>query len=123
MDRTLGYQPSDWAGGQRLGWRLRTYGVWYGHTQQTLAFVWTGSHSAVGMVGTGAVMCVPAHDTRDHAFAAANELPVVPVVMPDPAMDDGERRLSITQGQFELPDRLLHCILLHNCAQRRPKHY
>ena len=42
------------------------------------------------MVGTGAVMCVPAHDQRDNDFAAANELPVVPVVMPDPDMDDGK---------------------------------
>jgi len=32
--------------------------------------------------GTGAVMCVPAHDTRDHSFALANELPITPIVMP-----------------------------------------
>ena len=52
-------------------------------------FVWKRS-TDFGIVGTGAVMCVPAHDTRDHAFASSNELPMVPIVMPDPCMDDGE---------------------------------
>jgi leucyl-tRNA synthetase len=32
--------------------------------------------------GTGAIMAVPAHDTRDFAFARAFELPIVCVVMP-----------------------------------------
>ena len=33
--------------------------------------------------GTGAVMCVPAHDERDYAFASKFNLPIIPVISPD----------------------------------------
>ena len=33
--------------------------------------------------GTGAIMCVPAHDERDFAFAKKFDLPIVPVISPD----------------------------------------
>ena len=33
--------------------------------------------------GTGAIMCVPAHDDRDFAFAKKFNLPIIPVISPD----------------------------------------
>lgn len=77
-------------------------GVWTGRwatnpvTGQAVS-VWVGDYVLMGF-GTGAVMCVPAHDTRDHKFAAANELPVVPIVMPDPLMDDAEAEALLDAG-------------------------
>jgi leucyl-tRNA synthetase len=43
--------------------------------------VWVADY-VIGTYGTGAVMAVPAHDERDHAFARAYELPIVAVVAP-----------------------------------------
>jgi leucyl-tRNA synthetase len=43
--------------------------------------IWTGSFVLAGY-GTGAVMAVPAHDTRDFAFARAHQLPIQVVIQP-----------------------------------------
>jgi leucyl-tRNA synthetase len=43
--------------------------------------VWIADYVIMGY-GTGAIMAVPAHDERDHAFAVRYELPVVRVVAP-----------------------------------------
>jgi leucyl-tRNA synthetase len=43
--------------------------------------VWIADY-VIGTYGTGAVMAVPAHDERDHAFAKAYGLPIVQVVAP-----------------------------------------
>ena len=41
--------------------------------------LWTGDY-VIATYGTGAVMAVPAHDERDHAFAVKYKLPIVEVV-------------------------------------------
>ncbi len=44
--------------------------------------IWIGDY-VLGSYGTGAIMCVPAHDTRDFAFAKKFSLPIVQVISPD----------------------------------------
>ncbi len=41
--------------------------------------IWVGDY-VIGSYGTGAVMAVPAHDERDHAFAVKYHLPIIAVV-------------------------------------------
>ncbi len=80
--------------------------------------IWVADY-VIGTYGTGAVMAVPAHDERDHAFACANGLPVVQVIARAPgasgaAVDvarepftDDER--AVTSGQrtdVPVPDGL-----------------
>jgi leucyl-tRNA synthetase len=43
--------------------------------------IWVADY-VIGTYGTGAVMAVPAHDERDHAFAKTYALPIVQVVAP-----------------------------------------
>jgi leucyl-tRNA synthetase len=43
--------------------------------------LWVGDY-VIATYGTGAVMAVPAHDERDHAFALGHGLPIVQVIAP-----------------------------------------
>jgi leucyl-tRNA synthetase len=43
--------------------------------------IWIGDY-VIGTYGTGAIMAVPAHDERDHAFAQKHDLPIVQVIAP-----------------------------------------
>ncbi|MFO0578107.1 MAG: leucine--tRNA ligase [Polyangia bacterium] len=50
--------------------------------------IWVGDY-VIGSYGTGAVMAVPAHDERDHAFAVKYGLPIVQVVSQVVSAADG----------------------------------
>lgn len=56
--------------------------------------IWIADYVLMGY-GTGAIMAVPAHDERDHAFAKAKELPIVQVVAPEDGTD-----LDVQEGAF-----------------------
>jgi leucyl-tRNA synthetase len=67
--------------------------------------LWVGDY-VIATYGTGAVMAVPAHDERDHAFAKVYGLPIVQVIAPAdgkavdvqaaPFVDDGVARYGRT---------------------------
>jgi len=50
--------------------------------------IWVADY-VLASYGTGAIMAVPAHDERDHAFATQFDLPIVAVVQP--ATEDAEQ--------------------------------
>ncbi|MFP4053504.1 MAG: leucine--tRNA ligase, partial [Phycisphaerae bacterium] len=52
--------------------------------------VWVADYVMMGY-GTGAIMAVPAHDTRDFEFAQAFDLPIVQVVQPPSDSDEDWR--------------------------------
>jgi len=71
--------------------------------------VWIADYVMMGY-GTGAIMAVPAHDERDHAFAVKFGLPIVEVVQP-PA--DHDIQASAWTGNGELVNSTNHDINLN----------
>ena len=55
--------------------------------------IWVADYVLTGY-GTGAIMAVPAHDTRDFEFAQKFNLPIV--CIQDPDVSDPEQRQRIT---------------------------
>jgi len=61
--------------------------------------IWVADY-VIGTYGTGAVMAVPAHDTRDHEFARAYGLPIVQVIEPaDGAVVDVQKEATTDDGK------------------------
>jgi len=58
--------------------------------------IWVADYVLTGY-GTGAIMAVPAHDTRDFEFAGKFGLPVV--CIQDPDVDDAEQKKRIVAGK------------------------
>lgn len=56
--------------------------------------------------GTGAIMAVPAHDTRDFAFARRYNIPIIQVISPDGKVSDSldeaytQEGIMVNSGQF-----------------------
>ena len=64
--------------------------------------IWIADYVLMGY-GTGAIMAVPAHDERDHEFAVAHGLPIVPVVRPaDGEPPEGEAYTSHSADEVML---------------------
>ena len=69
--------------------------------------LWTADYALIEY-GTGAVMAVPAHDTRDFEFATKFNLPIIEVIRPESKTDDAplteayvEEGILVNSGQFD----------------------
>ena len=59
--------------------------------------IWVGDYVLAGY-GTGAVMAVPGHDSRDHAFAKHFEIPIIQVVQGKEDVDIQEMSYDAKEG-------------------------
>ena len=67
--------------------------------------IWVADY-VLASYGTGAIMAVPAHDTRDFEFAVEFELPIKPVVDPGEDAADVDRESAGRRGRLH---RRRHC--------------
>ena len=67
-------------------------------TQQAIP-VWISEYVLAGY-GTGAIMAVPAHDSRDYAFARKFNLPIVPVIDNGQPIDLSESSYDAKEGKM-----------------------
>lgn len=67
--------------------------------------IWIGDYVLAGY-GTGAVMAVPGHDSRDHAFAKHFDLPIIQVVKGNEEIDIQEASYDAKEGTLIASDFL-----------------
>ncbi len=67
-------------------------------TQQAIP-IWISEYVLAGY-GTGAIMAVPAHDSRDYAFARKFNLPIVPVIDNGQPIDLSESSYDAKEGKM-----------------------
>ncbi len=61
--------------------------------------VWTADY-VLGGYGTAAIMAVPAHDERDHAFAKKYGIPIIEVIAPDGVPQGVDEAATVADGQL-----------------------
>ena len=61
--------------------------------------VWISEYVLAGY-GTGAIMAVPAHDSRDYAFARKFQLPIIPVIDNGQPIDLSESSYDAKEGKM-----------------------
>ena len=61
--------------------------------------VWISEYVLAGY-GTGAIMAVPAHDSRDYAFARKFNLPVIPVIDNGQPIDLSKSSYDAKEGKM-----------------------
>jgi leucyl-tRNA synthetase len=61
--------------------------------------VWTAGYVLEGY-GTAAIMAVPAHDERDHAFAVKNKLAIIEVIAPDGVLQGVTEHATVADGEL-----------------------
>ena len=61
--------------------------------------IWVGDY-VLGGYGTGAIMAVPAHDSRDHVFAKTFDLPIIQVIQ-------GESEANIMEESYDAKEGIL----------------
>ncbi len=61
--------------------------------------VWTADYVLAGY-GTAAIMAVPAHDERDHAFAKKYSLPIVEVIAPGGVAQGVDEEATVADGEL-----------------------
>ena len=59
--------------------------------------VWTADY-VLGGYGTGAIMAVPAHDERDHAFATKYSIPIIEVIAPGGIPQGVQEAATVADG-------------------------
>jgi leucyl-tRNA synthetase len=72
--------------------------------------VWIADY-VLAHYGTGAIMAVPGHDERDHAFATAYQLPIVQVVKPADGTDTDVEAAAYTAEGIGMNSRNAHVSL------------